>query len=311
MADPNSPDGPNGIYVLPMAEIGHIRHKHLDLVYAAGSSFQTLDLYLPDGDAPATGWPLLIFIHGGAWMMCDKRDIQVTTPLKLREQGFAVASINYRLSSEATFPAQIYDVKAAIRFLRAKSAAWRLDPARFALWGCSAGGHLAALAGATNGVPVMEDPAMGHQGISSAVQAVVDYYGPTRLDLMDQYLRQTGAGEDDHLHAESPESRLLGGVPTTVPGQVIAADPETWITKDCPPFFLAHAPMDPIVPVQHSIMLAQKITAIAGDDKARLRLVQNAGHATQEFDAAGLTEEVVCFLRESLAAYPGLLQAAS
>lgn len=299
MADPNSPYGPNGIYVLPMAEINHVPHKELDIAYATSSPFQKLDLYLPEGEAPEAGWPLIIFIHGGAWMMCDKRDIQLTTPLTLREFGFALASINYRLSSEATFPAQIYDVKAAIRFLRGNAARWQLDSGRFAAWGCSAGGHLAALAGTTNGVPVMEDLSMGYAEVSSTIHAVIDYFGPTRLDLMDPYLKQTGAGTPDHLHPESPESRLLGGVPTDRPGQVIAASPDTWVTRDCPPVFLAHAPMDPIVPVQHSVMLAQKIASIAGDDKVRLRFVQNAGHATPEFDAGELTAEVIDFLTDS------------
>ncbi|MCY1667635.1 alpha/beta hydrolase [Rhizobium sp. SL86] len=301
MADPNSPNGPNGIYVLPMAEIGHVRQKHLDLAYASLSPFQKLDLYLPEGKPPGSGWPLVIFIHGGAWMMCDKRDIQLNAPLTLREAGFAVASVNYRLSGEAQFPAQIYDVKAAIRYLRAGAKNWGLDGERFAIWGCSAGGHLAALAGTTNDVPVMEDMSLGYSEVHSKVQAVVDFYGPTRLDLMDRYLLQTGAGDADHLNPDSPESRLLGGVPTTVPGQVIAAAPDTWVTRDCPPFFLAHAPMDPIVPVQHSIVLADRIASIAGRERVELRLVQNAGHATPEFDAQDLIAGVTAFIKRSIA----------
>ena len=132
----HSPDGPDGIYVLPFADVSHIANKRLDLAYADGSPFQTLDLYFPEGGAPEGGWPLLIYVHGGAWMMCDKRDIQLNSPLSLTGAGFAVASINYRLSSEATFPAQIYDVKAAIRFLRAHASEWAINSKRFALWGC-------------------------------------------------------------------------------------------------------------------------------------------------------------------------------
>ncbi|QYZ69603.1 alpha/beta hydrolase [Neotabrizicola shimadae] len=296
MADPNSPDGPNGIYVLPFADTSHVARRNLDLAYASASAFQKLDLYLPDGPAPASGWPLIVYVHGGAWMMCDKADVQLNAPLSMLAQGFAVASVNYRLSSEARFPAQIHDVKAAIRWLRAHAGRHDLDPARFAAWGCSAGGHLVSLAGMTNDVPVMEDPAMGHAETSSAVQAVVSFFGPTKLDQMDQFLIQTGAGEADHLDPQSPESRLLGGVPTTVPGQVIAANPETWVTPACPPFLLLHAPMDPIVPVQHSVMLSQRITAIAGEGRARLRLVEGAGHATPQFDQPDLLAEVAGFL---------------
>lgn len=300
MADPNSPDGPNGIYVLPMADTSDVAVKHLDLAYAEGSGFQTLDLYIPDGPTPPGGWPLVVYVHGGAWMMCDKADVQLLAPLSMRGEGFAVASVNYRLSSEAVFPAQIYDVKAAIRYLRARAGDFGLDPDRFALWGCSAGGHLVLLAGLTSGVPIMEDPAMGHPGVSTEAQAVVSFYGPTRLDAMDRYFGQTGAGETDHLLPDSPESRLLGGVPTEVPGQVIAANPETWVTKACPPTLLLHAPADPIVPVQHSVFLSDQITRIAGAGRARLRLVENAGHATPEFDAPEVLSEVAAFLKRSL-----------
>ncbi|WP_319529634.1 alpha/beta hydrolase [uncultured Cohaesibacter sp.] len=304
MADPHSPNGPKGIYVLPFAETEHIKFRHLDLPYCEQSDFQKLDLYLPDGTTPDGGWPLIVFIHGGAWMQCDKRDIQIIGPLRLLERGYALASVNYRLSSEAIFPAQIFDVKAAIRMLRAKAGSFGLDPDRFAVWGCSAGAHLAALTGATNDVAVMEDLHMGYEGSSSSVQAVVDFYGPTKLDQMDEFMTQTQAGDIDHMMDGSPESRLLGGIPDSKPGHVIAANPETWITPKCPPFFFAHAPKDPIVPVQHSVMLSQKITAIAGEGQARLVFVENAGHAGPEFDVPELLEAVGDFLDHHLCVLP-------
>ncbi len=301
MSKMHTPDGPDGVFVLPFADVSHIADKQLDLAYADASPFQALDLYFPEGKAPEGGWPLLIYVHGGAWMMCDKRDIQLNSPLSLTNAGYAVASVNYRLTGEAQFPAQIYDVKAAIRFLRANAAKWNIDTGRFALWGCSAGGHLVSLAATTNGVTLFEDFSMGNADISSEVHAVVCYYGPTKLDEMDQFYAQTKIGEFSHLDADSPESRLLGGVPTEVPAQVIAANPETWVTKHCPPFFLAHAPLDPVVPVQHSVVLSQKITAIAGEGRAQLKFVQNAGHATPEFDEPELTAEVISFLNRVLA----------
>lgn len=301
MADPNSPDGPNGIYVLPFAEIDHVKSKFLDLAYADESPFQKLDLYLPEGDAPAGGWPLIIFVHGGAWMMCDKRDVQLNSPLCFLERGYAIASVNYRLSSEAIFPAQIFDVKSAIRFLRAKAASYKLNSGLYCLWGLSAGGHLVSLAGMTNDVSIMEDPHMGCAEQSSSVAAVISFYGPTQLDDMDLQLSITSAGVADHLSPESPESRLLGGVPSQVPARVIAANPETWITPDCPPFFLAHAPGDPIVPVQQSVRFASRIAAIAGQDRVKLRFVENAGHATSEFESEPVVQAVAEFLHASLA----------
>lgn len=301
MADPNSPNGPNGIYVLPFADTGHIETKFLELAYADQSTFQKLDLYLPEGQAPSGGWPLIIFVHGGAWMMCDKRDVQLNSALSFIARGFAVASVNYRLSSEATFPAPVFDVKAAIRFLRAKADDYELDSSRYCLWGLSAGGHLVSLAGMTNDVSIMEDPHMGNADQSSTVGAVVSFYGPTQLDDMDPHLVATGAGTPDHGLPDSPEARLLGGKPADHPARVIAANPETWVTASCPPFFLAHAPADPIVPVQQSIRLAGRITAIAGAGRVTLRLVENAGHATPEFEASDVVEAVHNFLMKSLA----------
>ncbi|MEY4750531.1 MAG: hypothetical protein RIQ60_2745 [Pseudomonadota bacterium] len=276
--------------------------QQLDLAYADQSPAQKLDLYLPDGEPPSAGWPTVIYIHGGGWAWGDKADERLSTPLSWRARGWAVAALNYRLTGEAGFPAQIFDVKAAVRLLRANAARWQLDPARFAAWGCSAGGHLAALLGASNDVSVLEDLGQGCPDASSAVQAVVDFYGPTQLDLMDTYLRQTGLGRADHLEPGSPESRLLGGVPTDRPGEVIAANPETWVTRLCPPFMLIHAAGDPIVPVQHSVLLAQRITLMAGASRVRLLLVEQAGHATPEFDAPALLDQVADFLDQSLPA---------
>jgi acetyl esterase/lipase len=301
MSDPNNPNGQKGIYVLPFADIDHVRNKRLDIRYAEASQFQTLDLYLPDGVAPDGGWPLVVFIHGGAWMMCDKRDIQLVGPLSLLGHGYAVASINYRLSSEAVFPAQIHDVKAAIRFLKAKSGEFGLDAGRLAVWGASAGAHLASLAGTSAGVSILEDRLQGWSGEDSSVRAVVSFFGPTDFLMMDTYLSETDAGTPNHSNAGSPESKLLGAPITEIPALVRAADPQTWLTPSVPPFFFAHAPLDPIVPVQHSVLFAARITAIAGPGRARLRFVEGAGHAGPEFDEAGLLTEVANFLDANLA----------
>ncbi|WP_159952470.1 alpha/beta hydrolase [Rhizobium sp. 18065] len=298
MPDPNTPEGPKGIYVLPLADVGHVKNIHRDIAYADASSFQTLDLYLPEGTAPAKGWPLVIFVHGGAWMMCDKRDIQLNAPLKLLDHGFALASINYRLSSEARFPAQIRDVKAAIRCLRGKAVDLGIDPALFCIWGASAGAHLAMLAGTSAGVPVLEDRNMGWPEESAEVQAVISWFGPTDFLKMDDYFAETLAGTADHSDADSPESKLLGGKITDIPGTVRAANPETWLTPDCPPFLFQHAPKDPIVPVQHSVHFAHLINSVAGPGTAHLRFVENAGHAGPEFERDDVINDVIEFLTQ-------------
>ena len=145
----------------PLPDVG-------DLAYASQSEAQRLDLYLPPNAEPPL--PLLVFIHGGAWMAGDKRNDYAAgvVPLFVGE-GYAVASINYRLSTEAVFPAQLLDVKAAIRWLRANAAAYGIDPDRIAAAGESAGAHLAALLGTSAGEAAFDDPGLGNRDVSSAV----------------------------------------------------------------------------------------------------------------------------------------------
>lgn len=159
---------------------------HRNLAYVTnGDPRQTLDLYLPTPPAvrtwekpPANGYrtrlPLVIWIHGGAFLIGSKDD---TVPLELLSQGYAVASMGYRYSSEAKFPAQVEDCKAAIRWLRANAARFALDPERFAVFGESAGGYLAAMLGTTGDVKEFDVGENLDQ--SSRVQAVIDFYGPT------------------------------------------------------------------------------------------------------------------------------------
>lgn len=153
-----------------------------DLAYVTnGHERQKLDLYLPD---QGENHPLLIWVHGGAFRVGSKAGSEHDpVPIHYIEQGYAVASLNYRLSQHAIFPAQIQDCKAAVRWLRAHAAQFKLNPRRFGAWGPSAGGHLVAMLGTTGHVGEYE---VGeHLAQSSRVQCVVDYYGPTDFLQMD------------------------------------------------------------------------------------------------------------------------------
>lgn len=222
---------------------------HRDLAYAAGGhERQKLDLYLPkEGDR----LPLIINVHGGAWMEGSK---EWGMPLEYLERGYAVASINYRLSQHAIFPAQIEDCKAAVRWLRAHAAEYRLDPNRFAAWGGSAGGHLAAMLGTTGDVKEFE---VGENlGVSSRVQAVVDYFGPTDLLQMDAHRLPNGMIHDT---PDSPESKLVGGPVQQNKDKVAKANPITYVTKSSPPFLICHGDADPIVPHHQSELLVDAL----------------------------------------------------
>jgi acetyl esterase/lipase len=211
-----------------------------DLSYVTnGSASQKLDLYVPK---EGNNLPLIIFVHGGAFYMGDKRQ-WIGYQLAYVKQGYALASINYRLSGEAVFPAQIEDAKAAVRWLRAHAATYRLDPNHFAAWGASAGGYLAAMLGTTES---MREFDVGENlEYSSQVQVVADYFGPVDLNRLRPVSMEAG----------SVESRLIGYTIKDHPDKAREASPITYVTKECPPFLIVHGDADPIVPYTQSVSL--------------------------------------------------------
>jgi len=218
---------------------------HRDLPYVTGGhERQRLDLYLPKGGKDL---PLIVWVHGGAWLAGSK---DRPVPLAYLADGYAVASINYRLSQHALFPAQIEDCKAAVRWLRASAAKYAIDPNRFAAWGESAGGHLSAMLGTTGDIKEFE--VGGNLTVSSRVQAVLDFFGPTDLLQMDAHRLPNGMV---HNPADSPESKLIGGPIQENKDKVAKANPITYVTKDDPPFLIVHGDADPLVPHHQSELL--------------------------------------------------------
>ena len=216
-----------------------------DLAYVTdGHERQKLDLYVPE---TGENLPLIIWIHGGAWRGGDKTHYM---PIEYLKAGYAGASLNYRLSQHAIFPAQIEDVKAAVRWLRANAETYRLDPNRFAAWGSSAGGHLVAMLGTAGDVKEFE---VGENlEVSSRVQAVVDYFGPTDFLQMDAHRLPNGLVHDV---PDSPESQLVGEPIQEHQDRVARANPVTYVSKDAPPFLIVHGDKDPLVPYQQSVLL--------------------------------------------------------
>jgi len=247
-----------------------------------------LDIWLPN---EATGpVPLVVFVHGGGFISGDKSmDRQIGNVAAVLAAGYAVASVNYRLSGEARFPAAVQDVKAAVRFLRANATQYGLDPDRFAAWGASAGGHLAAMIGTTGDQETaLDDPSLGNDGVSNAVQAVVDISGPTDfLQLDAQFDSGAPAACNGQVavydSANSPASLFLGAAIQTVPGRAAAANPITYIASahTLPVFLIAHGDSDCVVPYQQSQIL-HKALRTAGA-RATLTLVPGAGHDEEMF----------------------------
>lgn len=280
-----------------------VQQKWLDVPYATLSSAQKLDIYLPNqGQEP---FPVVVVIHGGGFALGDKAGGDLASQFEPVNHGYAVVSINYRLSGEALFPAQIQDVKAAIRFIRANAAQYKLNPDKIAVWGASAGGNLAALAGVTGDVAELEDLSLGNPSQSSRVQAVVDWFGPVNFLTMDEQNKASGladkvSGVQTHDTADSFESKLVGKQISLAPELVKAANPETYITADDPPFFIQHGTLDPNVPTQQSVDFAAALTSVIGADQVTLELLEGAGHGGAQFDAADNVQKVLDFLDKAL-----------
>jgi acetyl esterase/lipase len=254
----------------------------IDVTYCTPDNTpQKMDVYFPEAGGP---WPVLVFVHGGAWMRGDKSEAGMFARM-LAAQGYLVVSVNYRLYPEAQFPAMIQDVKCAVRSLRANAAQYNLDPGRVGALGVSAGGHLVSLLGTTDASAGWD---MGeYLDQSSRVQAVISMAGV--MDLSRKFpnadieaMKRVGFGEHN----------------------VVEASPISHVTPDAPPFLLIHGDRDEVVPVEQSQLMYGRL--VQENVPARLVVVKNASHS---FTAPGGTTptagEVNQIILDFLARYLG------
>ena len=243
-----------------------------------------LDLHVPTERSSDT---LLVYVHGGAWRSGSRTDVPVKA---LVERGFALASVDYRLSPEAKFPANMHDLKAAIRFLRAKQGELGIKADRIVVIGSSAGGHLAALVGVTNGHRELEGAVGDHSGHSSDVQGIVSFYGASNLETI--LAQSTPHG----LSVRVPALELLlGELPEKNPALARLASPVTHVDANDPPMLLIHGDQDPQMPVNQSLELQ------AVYERAGLRVefinVHGGAHGGPRFYDASMLDRVERFLR--------------
>jgi len=242
--------------------------KDQEFARPGGRASLKLDLFLPP--AGARPFPLVVFIHGGGWQTGGKGQCPARY---LGPKGYAVASISYRLSQQAKFPAQIEDCKAAIRWLRANAQMYGLDGERIGVWGSSSGGHLAALLGTTGDVAAL-DGTGGNAGVSSRVQAVVDWFGPTDFLQMDAHA--PADSRIQHDSPASPESNLVGGPIQENKEACAKASPLTYVSRDDPPFLIMHGDKDNLVPIHQSEILHAALHRVGLE--STFIPVEGAGH---------------------------------
>ena len=249
-----------------------------------GDTTLKLDLYSSESGAPAG---LIIWVHGGAWRGGSRNDVDLK---KMTGRGWAVASVDYRLSTTAQFPAQIFDIKAAIRFLRAHANEYGYPSDRFVIAGSSAGGHLAALVGVTNGEAKLEGNEGEFTKESSSVQAIVDLYGASNLTTI--LAQSTPHG----LAMRKPAlDLLLGGQPDAKPDLARLASPVFHVDPSDPPLLLMHGDEDPQMPINQS----QEFQAAY--EKAGLRVefkvLHGSGHGGKAFTDDSRLAAIDAFLR--------------
>ena len=244
----------------PLVQVAGVQK---DITYCAPDGIALkMDLY-PAGTRNSSPAPAVIYVHGGSWRAGDKSEVELLAP-GLMASGYVVASINYRLVPEYRWPAQIEDTKCAVRFLKANAARFNLDPARIGIWGASAGGHLAALAGLAGPEAGLEGNG-GYPEQSSSVQAVVDMFGPT--DFTVGPYPSTASLIEGLLNKRISEAGDL----------LKQASPITYVTKEAPPFLILHGDSDLVVPLSQSQALFDRLKGVGAD--ATLVVVKNAGHA--------------------------------
>ena len=215
---------------------------------------QALDLYIPEAKTESS-YPVVLWIHGGAWRQGSKD--RPGRALKAAGLNCAIVSINYRLTSEESWPAQIHDCKAALRWVKANAKKYHLDAKRIVVWGGSAGGHLVTFMGTTQNHPELDGKLGSHTDQSTSVKGVINFFGPTDFLVMNHQ-----GSSMDHNAASSPEGQLLGGEVSTLKARAKIASPFHQVSSDDAPILTVHGTKDPLVPYLQGKALDDKLDAL-------------------------------------------------
>jgi acetyl esterase/lipase len=279
------------LVLLALPALGGTFTTHEALEYASPAGVPLLlDLRVPDGAGPH---PVIVYLHSGAWISGNRFG---GPAVRQASRGYAVASIEYRLAPDHIWPAQVEDAKAAVRWLRANAARFRLDPERVGVFGTSAGGHIGSVLGTSGGVTALEGLELGNAQFSSRVQAVVDLYGPTDLLRLEE--DKLPCIPLDGNAPFMPPSLLMGCPIQECQDRTRTASPMSYVTPDDPPFLIMHGMLDCLVPYTQSVSLHERL--VAAGVPSSLTLIPRGDHGGRVFDEDRYEQLIDAFLDEKL-----------
>ncbi|MFZ4400103.1 MAG: alpha/beta hydrolase fold domain-containing protein [Bacteroidales bacterium] len=272
---------------------------YTNLNYAGnGNSKQMLDLYIPT--SVTTPSPLIIHIHGGAFLMGSKGSGEIPSFTTFYNNGYVCADINYRLSTDSVWPAQVYDCKAAVRYLKANASLYHIDTNKIAVIGESAGGYLVSMLGTTAGVTNLEGLHLGHINVTSRVHAVVDLFGPVNFLTMDAEATALGFTITTNS-ANSPESKLMGAAVQTIPERVALANPTTYISSDDAAFFISAGSADMNIPYTQGQNFYNALVPIIGTSNVVFELASGQAHGGSFWHTTAQDAKYLAFVNSKFA----------
>lgn len=283
------------------AETAYIKQQWHDIAYMDGER-HTLDVYLPnEGQGP---FPVIVDIYGGGLIFGDKSSHKLEPALRLLDKGYAVVSVDYSLIHKKDFPFQIYEIKAALRFLRAHADEYQLDMNRVALMGESSGAHLAVMTGVTASVDALQNLFMGdNNNQPETVNSIIAMYGPYEFDQFVDQFNESGVTPKyaETGTAESFEGQMFNQqAPKDVPQRVKMYSPKMYFNAEMPPILAFAGTADAVVPYQQTVNMINGAREFVSEDKAVLHLVEGTGHGPADYMSPEFTDEKAAFLAKWL-----------
>ena len=275
-------------------DVEDIEQKFLDCKYGDDIR-QAVDIYLPnEGTGP---FPIVFYVHGGAWQRGRKDDVQLVPFISGVKRGYAVVSIGYRLVPDVRYPDNMFDIKAALRWVACNAEKYMLDPSRTALCGSSAGAHLALMAAFTQNQVVFGDI----PGLKTCrILALVEQFGPTDIGKIHAHYDQSGYPRLQIPGTPSPIDILIGTRAELIPNLLRFYNPIDCVHPDIPPLLLQHGKRDPMIPYQQAVELYNKVNEIAGDGMAELEISEDFLHADPGYASTENVERVFGFIDKYL-----------